>query len=88
MSKSTLYRAAHEAYMHAGQYSYNDRRKRGGQMRRIWIDRINAAARANGTTYSKLINDMSRSGVKLDRKTLSEIALNAPESFSKIITSL
>lgn len=88
MSKSKLYRVSHEAYMHAGQYSYNDRKKRAGQMRRLWIDRINAAARNNGTTYRELIHKMKQSNVEINRKMLAEIAVANPEVFSDLVKSL
>ena len=88
MSKSKLYKVAHEAYMHAGQYSYHDRKKRTGQMRRIWIDRISAAAKANGMKYSELMHKLAEAKVEINRKMLSEIAVNKPEVFSNLIKSL
>ena len=88
MSKSSLYKSAHEAYMHAGQYSYNDRKKRTGDMRRLWINKINAACKINGIRYSELINKLSVKNIELDRKILADIAMNEPETFSFIVKSL
>ena len=88
MSRSKLYGPAHEAYMHAGQYSLNHRRRKPSELRKIWIDRINTAARANGTTYSKLMNDLKKAEVELNRPVLADIAFNRPEVFTMIVESL
>lgn len=88
MSKSKLYRVAHEAYMHAGQYSYEHRRRRTSQMRRIWIDRINSAARAHDMNYSQLMKKLKDANVAINKKMLSEMAFNHPEAFSSLIKSL
>lgn len=85
MTKSKLYRVAHEAYLHAGQYSYNDRKKRGNTFRRMWISRVNAAARNNGTTYSTLMSNLRQKGVELNRHVLAELAVNFPETFTKVV---
>ncbi len=66
-------------------YAYRDRRNKKRDMRRLWIQRINAAARLNGTTYSRLIHDLKESDVVLDRKMLAELAVNEPEAFTKIV---
>lgn len=87
MTKSKLYRVAHEAYLHAGQYSLADRRKRLGQMRGLWIKRLNAATVLNGLKYNELISKMKKSNIKLDRKSLSEIAYKYPEVFTQFIKS-
>lgn len=87
MTKSKLYRVAHEAFMHAGQYSLAHRRQRLGQMRSIWIKRLNAAAVSNGMKYNELINKMKKSEVKVNRKVLAEIAYKYPETFSQFIKS-
>lgn len=87
MTKSKLYRVAHEAYMHSGQYSYKDRRKRLGQMRNLWIKRLNAAALLNGLKYNQLISGLKKSAIGINRKMLSEIANKYPEVFSKIVKS-
>lgn len=85
MTKSKLYKVAHEAYLHAGQYSYNDRKKRYNNFRRLWISRINAAARERGTTYSKLTHNLRQKNVQLNRHVLAELAVNSPETFSKVV---
>lgn len=87
MSKNRLYKVAHEAYMHAGQYSYNDRKKRLGQVRELWIKRINAAAQAHGMTYSVFMNKLKKSNIELNKKMLADIAFENPEVFSQIVKS-
>ena len=82
--RSRLYRKAKEQVTHSLVYSYNDRRKKKGDFRRLWIQRINAAARTNGTSYSRLISGLKRVGVALDRKVLSEIAVHYPSSFGAV----
>ncbi len=67
------------------QYAYRDRRTRKRVFRSLWIQRINAAARENGTTYSKLINSMSRAGILMDRKVLADLAVKEPESFKALV---
>lgn len=74
-----------QAVVRSLQYSYRDRRNRKRDMRRLWIARINAAARLNGTTYSKLTAAMKVKKVELNRKTMSELAVNEPEAFSSIV---
>jgi large subunit ribosomal protein L20 len=71
--------------MKAGQYAYVDRKKKKRVMRRLWIARINAAARQNGTRYGEFINWLSTAGIELDRRVLADIALHHPEDFSKIV---
>ena len=88
MSKSKLYKVAHEAYMHAGQYSYNDRRKRAGQIRELWIQRINAACKNNGIQYNTFINGLKKKDIELNRKVLADMAVNDPEVFTFIVKSL
>ena len=83
-SKHLLYRTAHEQVMHSYKYSWIDRRQLKREMRKLWIARINAAARLNGLSYSKLMNGLNKAGVKMNRKMLSEIAINNPEDFKKI----
>jgi large subunit ribosomal protein L20 len=87
MTKSKLYRVAHEAFLHAGQYSFNDRRKRMGQMRSLWIKRLNAAAVLNGFKYNELVSKMKKANVTVNRKVLAEIAFRFPETFSKFVKS-
>ena len=84
-NKSRSYRAANEQLMHSGNYAFRDRRARKGEFRRLWIQRINAAARQNGTSYSKLVNCLNAAGVKVDRKILADMAVNDPEAFSKLV---
>jgi large subunit ribosomal protein L20 len=86
-NKSRSYRAANEQVMHSLQYAYRDRRARKGEMRRLWIQRINAAARQNGTTYSRLVNGMSQAGIEVDRKILADMAVHDPASFAKIVAA-
>lgn len=66
-------------------YAYRDRRNKKRDMRRLWIIRINAAARARGTTYSRLIHGLKQADIKLDRKMLAELAVNEPEAFSEVL---
>ena len=82
--RSKLYKTAKESVDKALMYSYRDRKKRKGDFRRLWIVRINAAARLNGLSYSNFIAGMNAAGIILDRKVLSDIAVNDPESFSLI----
>ena len=80
-----LYRRSHESMLHAYQYAYDHRRAKKGDMRRIWNVRINAAARSNGISYSKLINGLSIADVTINRKMLAEIAIDDPEAFSMVV---
>ena len=84
-SRSNLYRQAHEAVMHAGQYAYRDRRVRKRDFRKLWIARINAACRAQGITYSRFINGLSKAGITLDRKVMADLAVNDPTGFSSLV---
>jgi large subunit ribosomal protein L20 len=84
-NKSRSYRAANEQLMHSMQYAYRDRRARKGDFRKLWIQRINAAARANGLSYSRFIAGLHRAGVEVDRKILSELAVHEPEAFSALV---
>ena len=81
-------RMAREALLHAGLHAFHDRRKKKRNMRALWQVKINAAARTNGISYSKLINNFKRANVKLDRKILSQLAEHQPNIFSKIINSI
>src|SRR5215472_14773837 len=76
-NKSRSFRSANEAVMHSLQYAYPDRRARKGDFRQLWIQRINAAARANGTSYSRLIAGLRRAEVDVDRKVLADLAVVA-----------
>jgi large subunit ribosomal protein L20 len=84
-TRSTNFRRANEAVMRAGQYQYRDRRRRKRDMRRLWIQRINAASRMNGMPYNQLINGLSRAGVEVDRKVLADLAVRDPEAFGKFV---
>ena len=87
-ARSRTYKSAKDAVVKAGLYAYRDRRQRKRQFRRLWITRINAACRLNGTTYSAFINGLKLKGIELDRKILADMAVNDPQSFSKLISSL
>ncbi len=80
-----LIRSATEALHRAWAYSYRDRKVRKREFRRLWIARINAAAKTNGISYSRLINGLSKAGVELNRKMLSEIAIRRPDDFARIV---
>jgi large subunit ribosomal protein L20 len=84
-NKSRSYRAANEQLMHSMQYAYRDRRARKGDFRKLWIQRINAAARVNGVSYSRFIAGLHRAGVEVDRKILAELAVSEPEAFSALV---
>ncbi len=83
--RSRTFKSANEAVMHAGQYAYRDRRARKGDFRKLWIQRINAAARMHGLSYSKFISGLSKAGVQLDRKSLADIAVRDGETFGKLV---
>ncbi|MGD8744299.1 MAG: 50S ribosomal protein L20 [Candidatus Woesebacteria bacterium] len=76
---------AKESLLHAGHYAYVGRKLRKRDLRRLWITRLNAAARKHGLTYSKLINSLKKAKIELDRKMLSDIAIKDPETFEKIV---
>lgn len=84
-AKSRRYRAANEQVMHAMQDAYRDRRARKGEFRRLWIQRINAAARQNGTTYSQLIAGLKAAELEIDRKMLADMAVNDPAAFAQLV---
>ncbi|MBQ6311740.1 MAG: 50S ribosomal protein L20 [Lachnospiraceae bacterium] len=83
-SKSTTYRAAKPATMRALRSAYVGRKNKKREYRKLWIARINAAARMNGMSYSRLINGLKKSNIDINRKMLSEIAINDPAGFSKL----
>ena len=83
-AKSRSYRAAKEQVQHSLQYMYRDPRNKKREIRRLWITRINAAARINGMSYSVLMNGLKKAGVQLDRKVLSDMAINDPAAFTAI----
>ena len=85
-SKHRLYKTAKEQLLHSGVYAYRDRRQKKRDFRKLWITRINAACRENEISYSKFINGLSKAGVTVNRKMLSEIAIDNPKSFSDLVT--
>ncbi|MEI8165052.1 MAG: 50S ribosomal protein L20 [Chloroflexales bacterium] len=84
-ARSRHYKVAHEAVMHALSYAYRDRRRRKRDFRRLWIQRINAAARIHGTTYSRLIAGLKRAEINLDRKILADLAVRDLNAFGEIV---
>jgi large subunit ribosomal protein L20 len=84
MSKHRLYRRANEAMLKSLSYAYRDRRDRKRDMRRLWIQRINAAARELGLTYSTLMSGLRVAGVQVDRKSLADLAIRDAESFARL----
>lgn len=83
-AKSRSYRAAKEQVQHSLQYVYRDRRNKKREIRRLWITRINAGARQNGMSYSVFMNGLKKAGVELDRKILSDMAINDPAAFTAL----
>ncbi len=84
-SKHRLYKKAQEQLMHSGVYSFNDRKKNKGNFRKLWITRINAACRANNISYSKFIDGLNKAGITINRKMLSELAIQDMNEFVKLI---
>ena len=84
-AKSRSYTAAKEQVQHSLQYQYRDRRNKKREIRRLWITRINAGARLNGMSYSAFMNGLKKAGVELDRKVLSDMAINDPAAFTAIV---
>jgi len=85
--RSRLYRKAKEQLIHSFVYSYRDRRQRKGDFRRLWIQRINAASRANGLTYNRLIQGLNLAGVGVDRRILADLAVTDPATFAAIVAT-
>lgn len=83
-NKSRSYKAAKEQVQHSLQYTYRDRRNKKREIRRLWITRINAGARLNGMSYSAFMHGLKLAGITLDRKVLSDMAINDPASFAKV----
>lgn len=88
LSYSKLFKRANEANLHAGAYSFAQRKKRKGQFRRLWIERINAALTEEGLSYSKFINKLNTANIKLDRKVLAALALDNPEAFKAVVAKV
>jgi large subunit ribosomal protein L20 len=80
-----LFRRANESVLHALDYSYRDRRARKGEFRRLWIQRINAAARAEGMTYGRFIEGLTKAGVEVDRKMLADLAVRDNVAFASLV---
>jgi large subunit ribosomal protein L20 len=83
-SKSKLYRVANQQVMKSGNYAYIHRRLKKRDFRKLWIARINAAARINGTTYSRMVHGLKVAGVDINRKSLAELAVSDPQGFSRL----
>ena len=83
--KHRLYKSAKEQLMHSGQYAFRDRKQKKRDFRKLWITRINAACRENEISYSRFINGLTKAGVEVNRKMLSEIAINDPKAFSELV---
>ncbi|MBA3744444.1 50S ribosomal protein L20 [Sporichthya sp.] len=83
--RSRLYRKAKEQVTHSLTYAYRDRKKRKGDFRRLWIQRINAASRENGLTYNRLIQGLNLAGIEVDRRMLAELAVNDPAAFTVLV---
>ena len=86
-NKSRSYRAANEQVMHSLQYAFRDRRARRGDFRQLWIQRINAAARANGMTYNRFIQGLKAADIEVDRRMLAELAVNDEAAFAALVVT-
>ena len=84
-SKHRLYKTAKEQLMHSGQYAFRDRKQKKRDFRKLWITRINAACRQNEISYSRFIEGLNKAGVEINRKMLSEIAINDPKMFTELV---
>jgi large subunit ribosomal protein L20 len=84
-NRSRTFKSANEAVLHSLQYAYRDRRARKGDFRRLWIQRINAAARENGMSYSRFISGLKQQGVDVDRKVLADLAVMDPDAFKTLV---
>lgn len=87
-NRTRSFRLAKQGVIRALTYAYRDRRNRKRDLRGLWITRINAAARENGTTYGKLISGLKKTGIELDRKVLSELAVSEPKAFAAVVKSV
>ena len=88
LTKSKLYQAAQEAVAKADNYAFSGRRRKKRDFRKLWVVRINAAARTHGLTYGQLINGLKAAAIELDRKTLAELAVKHPAAFAKVAESV
>ena len=87
-ARSRNFKAAKDAVEKAGLYAYRDRRQKKRVFRRLWIARINAAARLNGMSYSAFVGGLKRKGIELDRKVLADLAVHSPEAFAELVTNV
>jgi len=85
--RSRLYRMAKQQQLHSLVYAFNDRKDKKGNFRRLWIQRINAAARANGMTYNRFIQGLNLAGITVDRRILADLAVNEPNTFASLVAS-
>lgn len=86
-NKSRTFRSANEQLLHSGQYAFRDRRARKGEMRKLWIQRINAACRNHGTTYSRFISGLKEAGIAVDRKHLADLAVSDDAAFAALVSA-
>ena len=84
-TKHSLYRRAHESMLKSLSYAYSHRRERKGDMRRLWIARVNAASRAQGLTYAQFMDGLTKAGVAINRKMLADMAVREPQSFANLV---
>ena len=87
-ARRKIYRVAKQAVTKAGQYAYRDRRKKKAEFRALWIQRINAAAREHGMSYSEFMGKLSAAGIEINRKVLADLAMNDPQAFEAIVKKL
>ncbi len=87
-SRHRLWKKAHESWLHSGMYAFRDRRNRKRDLRRLWIARINAAARLNGLSYSRLIDGLKKANIRLDRKSLADLAVRDANAFAQVVSAL
>ncbi|MFL3026914.1 MAG: 50S ribosomal protein L20 [Candidatus Neomarinimicrobiota bacterium] len=87
-ARSRTFKVAKDAVWKAGTYAYRDRRQKKRVFRRLWIARINAAARLNGMSYSAFVGGLKRKGIELDRKVLADLAVHSPEAFAELVTNV
>ena len=85
-TRHSLYRRAHESMLHSLSYAYAHRRERKGDMRRLWISRVNAASRACGMNYGQFVDGLRKAGVEINRKMLADMAVREPEAFANLVT--
>ena len=85
-TKHSLYRRAHESMLKSLSYAYSHRRERKGDMRRLWILRVNAASRAQGLTYGRFMDGLKKAGIEINRKMLADMAVREPESLANLVT--